>query len=198
MLVILDIYCLTFGFCPVLSPPIKTIIALHLSFDIASYICSRMFAWLSQAQEEIGLRHISSGGTSGRDKYSMYETVYSGNKTHNTGMDQAVPWCNLWIVPIKCTHCQNESPCNCSRPCKPSKQKEGLLTTSVHLPSTCFAGSLQGLPLVSTLFPSELLHTMQSQRRCNLISKLAQSGEINMMLIHFVITKNRGLMKFNQ
>lgn len=25
----------------------------------------------------------------------VYKIVYSGNKTHNTGMDQVVPWCNL-------------------------------------------------------------------------------------------------------
>lgn len=26
---------------------------------------------------------------------NMFETVYSGNKTPRTGMDQLVPWCNL-------------------------------------------------------------------------------------------------------
>lgn len=26
---------------------------------------------------------------------NMFKTVYSGNKTPRTGMDQAVPWCSL-------------------------------------------------------------------------------------------------------
>lgn len=95
--------------------------------------------------------------------------------------------------------CQNKFPCNHCSSCKSNEQKEGLLMTSVHPPSVpASLGSLQGLPVVSTLsLCQSYLHTMQSQRQCNLISKLAQSGEIY-MLIHFVITKNRGLMKFNQ
>lgn len=90
----------------------KRLTALHLSFNIAFYVCSRMFAWLSQAQEEISLRHISSQGTSGGD---ICIHVYSGNKTCDTGMDQVVPWCNLWILPIKCRFLSPKNPFN---PCK--------------------------------------------------------------------------------
>lgn len=107
-----------------------------------------MFAWLSQAQEGIVLRHILSWGTNvgeGGD-LNMFETVYSGNKTPRTGMDQLVPWCNLWRVPIKCRHLSKWGVTNLI-----SIQRGNWQPVSIyHQPASL--GSLQGLLLVSTLF----------------------------------------------
>lgn len=77
----------------------KRQIAPHLSFNITSYFCMTQPSTIrNQLDTPLISRH-----TWECDLQHMYEIVYSGNKTHtNTGMDPLVPWCNLWIVPLKC------------------------------------------------------------------------------------------------
>lgn len=117
----------------VLSPLWRSPSALHLCVNIAFYVCSRMFAWYSQAQRKSaqGTSHLQAQV----EKTYACEIVYSGNKTENTGMDQVVLWCNLWILPIKWRCFSNNSP--------NLMKKEGLLKTIHHLLAS--PGSQQSL-----------------------------------------------------
>lgn len=66
--------------------------------------------------------------------------------------------------------------------------------TSVHLPSTCFAGKfLRGLPLVSALTHYAIPKTVQFNfKACTVWQNIHDAYTF------FVTTKNRGLIKINQ
>lgn len=159
-------------FCPILGPSKKKKrrrkqqLALHLCFNIKCYVSSWLFAWLGQTQEDISLRHIPFPGMSGGVIYVW--NLYSGNKTHNTGMDQVVPWCNLWIIPIKC-RCLSKTNLVIKAIFANliSKKRGKWWPVSINqLRWEVYEGFLW----------FQLVLTMQSQWRCNFISKLAQSG----------------------
>lgn len=113
-----------------------------------------MFAWLGKAQEEIGLSCISFRCTSGRNIVYLcfcvcVKNVYSGNTTPNTGINQLVPWCSLWMLIKHDGHLSyflsiGGSTCKCKK-----KKKESIDWRTL---STTLAGSLQWLPLVCSGF----------------------------------------------
>lgn len=98
-------------FCPVLNPPRKKrLIALHFSFNFALYVCSRnvCMTQLSTRRNQLEAHLIS------RHKWRRYtcmELYIQGTKLITQGWTPEVPWCNLWIKPIKC-RCFSNKYCN--------------------------------------------------------------------------------------
>lgn len=151
-----------------------------------------MFAWLGKAQEEIGLSCISFRCTSGRNIVYLcfcvcVKNVYSGNTTPNTGINQLVPWCSLWMLIKHYGHLSYFLSIGGST-CKCKKKKKKRALTDGHCPPPWLevCSGFHWFAVASIGFSSwQTLHTMQSQRRCK--SKLVHSGEIY-LLLHFIMT----------